>query len=141
MIEGIRHAAVTEWFASNTTNVSEPLIFELITGGHSNLTYKVTDNDQRQWVLRRPPLGHVLKGAHDMGREHRLLSSLSRTQVPVPPVVGMCTDAAVNDADFYVTEFVNGHVLRDKQTAALVPLRNRTALSDRVVEGLASIHS
>ena len=141
MIEGIRQAAVTEWLSSNATNVSGPLSFELITGGHSNLTYKVTDNNQKQWVLRRPPLGHVLKGAHDMGREHRLLSSLSMTQVPVPPVIGMCTDAAVNDVDFYVTEFVNGHVLRDKQTAALVPLSNRSLLSDRIVEGLASIHS
>ena len=141
MIEGIQQAAVTEWFASNAIDVSEPLRFELITGGHSNLTYKVTDENHKQWVLRRPPLGHVLKGAHDMGREHRLLSSLSTTQVPVPPVVGMCTDAAVNDADFYVTEFVNGHVLRDKETAALVPLDNRSLLSDRIVEGLASIHS
>jgi aminoglycoside phosphotransferase (APT) family kinase protein len=141
MIEGIQQAAVTDWFVSNATNVSEPLKFELITGGHSNLTYKVTDMDMKQWVLRRPPLGHVLQGAHDMGREHRLLSSLSMTQVPVPPVVGMCTDVAVNDADFYVTEFVNGHVLRDKETAALVPLGNRSLLSDRIVEGLASIHS
>ena len=141
MIEGIQQAAVTDWFVSNATNVSEPLKFELITGGHSNLTCKVTDMDMKQWVLRRPPLGHVLQCAHDMGREHRLLSSLSMTKVPVPPVVGMCTDVAVNDADFYVTEFVNGHVLRDKETAALVPLGNRSLLSDRIVEGLASIHS
>ena len=49
MIEGIQQAAVTDWFVSNATNVSEPLKFELITGGHSNLTYKVTDMDMKQW--------------------------------------------------------------------------------------------
>ena len=60
-----------------------PLTASLISGGRSNLTYLLTDGRHR-WVLRRPPLGHVLETAHDMGREHRLLTALSPTDVPVP---------------------------------------------------------
>ncbi len=81
----------------------------LIAGGHSNLTFGVTDADGAQYVLRRPPLGHVLATAHDMGREHRIISALQGTGVPVPPVLGICTDDAVNGAPFYVMAFVDGH--------------------------------
>ena len=51
---------------------------ELIAGGKSNLTYRVTD-DVHDWVVRRPPLGHVLATAHDMAREHRVMSALAAT--------------------------------------------------------------
>ena len=53
----------------------------MFAGGRSNLTYAVTDGEQR-WVLRRPPLGHVLPTAHDMAREHRVLEALSRGRLP-----------------------------------------------------------
>ena len=121
MVKGIEDKPVTEWLSARVGDLSPPLEFDLITGGHSNLTYKVTDQDERRWVLRRPPLGHVLSGAHDMVREHRLLSSLTDSAVPVPPVVGLCTDTSVNGADFYVTEFVDGYVLRDQESASEVP--------------------
>ena len=71
--------------------------FELIAGGRSNLTYRVRDTAAGDWVLRRPPLGKVLATAHDMGREHRIISALAPTDVPVAPVVGLCTDVSVND--------------------------------------------
>lgn len=63
--------------------VAGPLTGRLIEGGRSNLTYAVTDGTAR-WVVRRPPLGHVLATAHDMAREHRVISALSDTPVPVP---------------------------------------------------------
>ena len=63
--------------------VRGPLSATLVAGGRSNLTYLLTDGHDR-WVLRRPPLGHVLETAHDMGREHRLLGALAPTDVPVP---------------------------------------------------------
>ena len=64
--------------------------FELIAGGRSNLTFRVTDAAGGDWVLRRPPLGHVLATAHDMGREHRIISALGPTDVPVAPALGLC---------------------------------------------------
>ena len=137
---GIDALAVTAWLESHAEAVSPPLNFELITGGHSNLTYRVSDADGRRWVLRRPPLGHVLAGAHDMGREHRLMSALAPTDVPVPRIVGLCTDETVTGADFYVTEFVDGYVLRNPDGAAAIPVETRPALCTRLVEGLVAIH-
>ena len=81
---------------------------ERVRAGHSNLTFSVTDRDARRWVLRRPPLRQVLATAHDMGREHRIISALGPTDVPVPPAVGLCTDESVNGVPFYVMDFVDG---------------------------------
>ncbi len=141
MVKGIEEKPVTEWLSARVDNLGSPLKFELITGGHSNLTYRVTDNNDRKWVLRRPPLGHVLEGAHDMVREHRLLSSLDDSDVPVPPVVGLCTDSTINGADFYVTEFVEGYVLRDQDSASDVATDKRPVVGPKLIEALAAIHS
>ena len=67
-------------------------------------------------VLRRPPLGAVLATAHDMGREHRIISALVPTTVPVPKTLAMCTDESVNDAPFYIMEYVDGVVLATAST-------------------------
>ncbi len=139
-VAGIDPGPVTDWLAERAT-VAPPLQFELITGGHSNLTYRVTDAQGRRWVLRRPPLAHLLAGAHDMVREHRLLCGLADTDVPTPPVVGLCTDAAVNGADFYVTDFVEGSVLRSLTEANGLSPEARSALCARLVECLAAIHA
>ena len=141
MVQGIEETPVTEWLSGRVKTLSEPLEFDLITGGHSNLTYRVTDQRGRRWVLRRPPLDHVLSGAHDMVREHRLLSSLADSAVPVPHVVGLCTDPEIIGADFYVTDFVDGHVLRDQNSAAVVPVEKRGHLGEQLVGALAAVHS
>jgi len=120
--------------------VQPPLRFELIAGGHSNLTYAVTDDSGTRWVLRRPPLGTRLATAHDVGREHRIISALRPTDVPVAPTVGLCDDEAVNDAPFYVMEFVDGRVVRSAtEAAALVPDARRRA-GHSLVDVLAAIH-
>ncbi|WP_423922021.1 phosphotransferase family protein [Candidatus Poriferisodalis sp.] len=139
-IAGIDPEPVTIWLVERAP-VAPPLRFELITGGHSNLTYRVTDGSDRRWVLRRPPLAHLLAGAHDMVREHRLLDALGPTDVPTPPVVGLCTDSEVNNADFYVTGFVDGSVLRTSAEAAVLSPAARSTLCARLVECLASIHA
>ncbi len=84
-----------------------PLTGRLIEGGRSNLTYTVTDGTAT-WVVRRPPLGHVLATAHDMKREHRVISALHPTKVPVPRPVLLCEDEEVLGAPFYVMEYVEG---------------------------------
>ncbi|MEU3751222.1 phosphotransferase family protein [Streptomyces olivoreticuli] len=112
--------------------VRGPLSAELIEGGRSNLTYAVTDGTGR-WVVRRPPLGHVLATAHDMRREHRVISALHPTAVPVPRALLLCEDESVVGAPFYVMEFVTGTPYRTTgQLGALGPERTR-----RVVLGLA----
>ncbi len=117
-----------------------PLEFTLISGGRSNLTFTVIDRAGRRWVLRRPPLGHVLATAHDVAREHRVLTALASTSVPVPAVVGLCTDESVTGAPFYVMEHVDGLVVRDAGVAArLGPAQKRTA-AESLVDVLAAIH-
>ena len=111
--EGIIEKNVTEWLVANTPPVEPPLSFELIAGGRSNLTYGVTDQTGRRLVLRRPPISHVLATAHDMAREHRIISALSGSDVPVPTTLGLCLDETVNERPFYVMDFVDGHILRN----------------------------
>ncbi|MFJ5262983.1 phosphotransferase family protein [Streptomyces sp. NPDC088387] len=120
--------------------VQGPLTGRLIEGGRSNLTYAVTDGTSR-WVVRRPPLGHVLATAHDMKREHRVISALHPTNVPVPEPVLLCEDEDVLGAPFYVMEFVPGTPYRTaEQLAPLGPERTRDAVL-ALVDTLVDLHA
>jgi aminoglycoside phosphotransferase (APT) family kinase protein len=140
-VPGIDVAPVTAWFAEHAPEAVPPLDFELIAGGRSNLTFKVTDQADGAWVLRRPPLGHVLATAHDMSREHRIISALAPTDVPVAPVVGLCTDEAVNGAPFYVMDFVDGTVIRDAFVAKDLTVEQRANAGRSLAATLAKIHA
>ena len=83
-VEGIDQTRVTEWMASAVGQAKPPFRFELIAGGRSNLTYRVTDHAGQSFALRRPPVSHVLATAHDMPREYTVISALGETDVPVP---------------------------------------------------------
>jgi aminoglycoside phosphotransferase (APT) family kinase protein len=139
--EGIDRAAVEAWFEANVPGAAPPLSFERISGGRSNLTFGVTDAAGHRWALRRPPLGKRLGSAHDMGREHRVVSALRNTPVPVPPVVGISEDDSVNGAPFYVMEFVDGPILRSAEDAETFPEPDRRAIGERVVDTLVEIHA
>ena len=139
--KGVDVPRVTEWLQARVPALEAPLSFDLIAGGRSNLTYRVTDADGRAWVLRRPPLGQVLATAHDMGREHRIISALAPTDVPVAPAVGLCTDESVNGAPFYVMDFVDGLVARDAASARTLDVEARRRASAQTAEVLARIHA
>ncbi|GGQ65185.1 phosphotransferase family protein [Streptomyces flaveolus] len=120
--------------------VTGPLSGRLIEGGRSNLTYGVSDGTSK-WVVRRPPLGHVLATAHDMKREHRVISALHPTDVPVPRPVLLCEDEEVLGAPFYVMEFVEGTPYRTAgQLAPLGPERTRAAVLN-LVDTLVGLHA
>ncbi|MHB1911204.1 MAG: phosphotransferase family protein [Acidimicrobiales bacterium] len=139
---GIAAGAVTKWIQANIDGVVGPLSFELIAGGRSNLTFKVTDARGCRMVLRRPPISHVLASAHDMGREHRIISALHHTPVPVPIALGFCQDESINERPFYVMDFVEGHILRDSgQTEKLMDADTRRAMGNDLVDVLAAIHA
>jgi aminoglycoside phosphotransferase (APT) family kinase protein len=140
-MDGIDAEKVTAWFEDNLASVTPPLSFELIAGGHSNLTFRVDDTAGGAWVLRRPPLGHVLATAHDMRREHTIISALGPTDVPVAPAVGLCTDESVNGAPFYVMDFVDGIVLRDANAARAIPVEARRRAGESIADTLARIHA
>ncbi len=139
--EGIDAARVTEWFETHVPGVNPPLGFSLIAGGHSNLTFSVSDAAGGRWVLRRPPLGQVLASAHDMGREHRIISALGPTPVPVPHTHGLCTDESVNGAPFYVMDLVDGTVVRNQADAEQLSVPQRRRAGESLVDVMAQIHS
>ncbi|MEV8566366.1 phosphotransferase family protein [Streptomyces sp. NPDC051322] len=120
--------------------VAGPLSGRIIEGGRSNLTYVVGDGSST-WVVRRPPLGHVLATAHDMKREHRVINALHPTPVPVPEALLLCEDDSVLGAPFYVMEFVAGTPYRTAdQLAELGPERTRAAVLG-LVDTLVDLHA
>ena len=138
---GIDAPAVSDWFAQHVPQAAQPLRFELIAGGRSNLTYRVHCADGTSVVLRRPPLGHVLATAHDMGREHKIISGVGQTDVPVPRAIALCADPEVNEAPFYVMSHEVGAVLHSADESALMPESERAPLSRQVADVLARLHA
>lgn len=108
--------------------------------GHSNLTYLVVVGD-RELVLRRPPFGSKVKTAHDMGREHRILSALSGT-FPCPKPIAFCEDESVLGAKFYVMDRIVGTVLRKDLPAGLSYAPDALQrLHGALVDTLADLHA
>ena len=118
---------------------ADSLSAELIAGGKSNLTYALTDG-QSTWVLRRPPLGHVLATAHDMGREYRVISALQGTDVPVPRTYAFCDDVEVLGAPFYLMERVAGTPYRHAAELEALGRRRTREISAQLVDALGALH-
>jgi aminoglycoside phosphotransferase (APT) family kinase protein len=118
---------------------SGTLTAELVSGGRSNLTYLV-DDDTSSWVLRRPPMGMIPAGAHDVGREFRVMSALAPTAVPVPRTVAMCDDLDVLGARFYVMDRIDGQVLRTNDDVAGLDVPTRAKLGLALVDTLVDLH-
>jgi aminoglycoside phosphotransferase (APT) family kinase protein len=140
-LPGIDAHSTESWLSDHLEGLTSPLCFELVSGGRSNLTYAVRDTAGRSIVLRRPPLGELLESAHDMQREHRIITALGPTSVPVPVALGYCRDASVTGAPFYVMDYVVGNIVRDEDDAERLlssDARGRTAES--MVDVLSSLH-
>ena len=140
-ITGVDVERVSRWLVEHVDGAVAPFGFTLIAGGRSNLTFKVTDAAGVQYVLRRPPLGHVLATAHDMAREHRIITAVGSTGVPVPRTLGLCTDTEVNGAPFYVMSFVEGQVLDSVEKAALLAPTLRENASFDLIDVRADLHA
>lgn len=140
MVEGIEYQRVCQWIAEHVPGVKPPLDFALIAGGHSNLTFQFTDATGEAYVLRRPPLGHVLQSAHDMGREYRIISALAGSRVPTPKTYGLCTDADVNGSSFYVMDYVEGTVPHNPSVLSQLSYPSRKSFGDDVILVLANLH-
>jgi aminoglycoside phosphotransferase (APT) family kinase protein len=141
VVDGLDIAKVGAWLEANVDGAVAPFTAELIGGGRSNLTFAVTGADGRRIVVRRPPLGHVLATAHDMGREHRIIAALGPTPVPVPAAFGLCTDETVNGAPFYVMELVEGDVLDTPEKGRRLEPAVRAAASHHLIDVLADLHA
>jgi aminoglycoside phosphotransferase (APT) family kinase protein len=134
-------AGLDAWIGANVHDAGPGQLtgVGLISGGRSNLTYRL-DLGDRGLVLRRPPLGHVLPTAHDMSREYRVLSALAGTSIPVPRPVAFCEDTSVVGAPFYLMNYVEGQVLRTRADGAHLTPEQARGLSQGLVDMLAAIH-
>jgi aminoglycoside phosphotransferase (APT) family kinase protein len=139
--DGVDLEALRPWLAREVEGATgAPLHASLISGGRSNLTYAVGDGTTT-WVLRRPPLGHVLPTAHDMAREYTVIRALAGTAVPVPRAYAFCDDVSVNGAPFYVMARVDGQILRTPDEMAKLSYDEARACSEALVDVLAAIHA
>jgi aminoglycoside phosphotransferase (APT) family kinase protein len=118
-----------------------PLQADIIAGGKSNLTYRVTGTSGHAVVLRRPPLGHVLPTAHDMAREYRVIAALHPTGFPVPTPLHLCPDVDVIGAPFYLMSYVDGQVLRTYEDIQALSPQTARRSSELLVTTLAQLHA
>jgi aminoglycoside phosphotransferase (APT) family kinase protein len=138
---GIEAGRVRRWLAEHIDSLVGPVEFGLVSGGRSNLTYRLTDAAGATYALRRPPTGGVLSTAHDVSREWRFISALAPTAVPVPRPVAYCADTAVTGAEFYVMEFVEGLVLADTDAALTMAPQARASAAEHLVDVLVALHA
>src|SRR5207248_89039 len=130
---------VTLWLLAELPGMRPPLTFDRAGHGYSNLTYRVTDATGHCCVVRRPPVGPLLPSAHDMVREHRILSALAPTAIPVPRPLALCTDVEVIGAPFYVMEYRAGHVIAERSQAGALDDLGRCAASRSLARVLAQL--
>ncbi|WP_072688291.1 phosphotransferase family protein [Rhodococcus marinonascens] len=140
-VVGIDTDAVNRWFGTLGIDHSGALTFGRIGLGQSNLTYLVQDQGDRRWVLRRPPLGHLLASAHDVAREARILSALEDTAVPTPRVFGLTEDPAVSDVPLLLMEFVDGQVVDRMSIAESLAPDRRRVIGLSLPRTLVKIHA
>jgi aminoglycoside phosphotransferase (APT) family kinase protein len=139
---GIDLESFGRWAATALPELRPPFTAELIAGGQSNITAHMSDADDHEFVLRRPPLHGVLPTAHDMGREHRIIHALGPTPVPVPDALAFCSDPEVIGAPFYVMSYVDGIVLNDTETAEIaLDHAARAHSGDSLVDALVALHA
>jgi len=142
-VPGLDVQALTDWLAAAHPDLADgDLSASVIAGGRSNLTYSI-DGARRPLVLRRPPLGHVLASAHDMRREHRVISALASTPVPVPVAVDIVDDTggAITGTTFFVMERAPGRVLSTPAHNAFYDPAGLARLSVDLVRTLADLHT
>lgn len=139
-VPGLPRESFTAWAAEAVPELGPDWTAEVISGGLSNITYRVA-GPTATVIVRRPPMGTLLPSAHDMARESRVLSALWPTAVPVPEVLATTTDRDVVGAPFYVMALVDGTVYREPAQTADLAVAQRDQLSDSLVEVLAAVHA
>jgi aminoglycoside phosphotransferase (APT) family kinase protein len=111
---------------------------EKFAGGQSNPTFLITST-QGRFVLRRKPPGTLLKSAHAVDREYRVMAALAQTDVPVPRVLHLCEDDSVIGSMFYVMDYVEGRIFWDGRLPDLSS-EERTGIYDSMNGALVALH-
>jgi aminoglycoside phosphotransferase (APT) family kinase protein len=131
---------VAAYLQANVPGFKGPLSASKFPGGQSNPTFRI-DADSGTYVLRRQPPGKLLKSAHAVDREYRVLAALRDTDVPVAEVYHLCEDPAVIGSMFYLMEYCDGNVYWNPALGEIDGHNTRGAMYDQMARTLASIHS
>lgn len=129
---------LAQWLAGRIDGFDGKLLVQQFQGGASNPTFLLT-TDAGRFVLRKKPPGPLLASAHQVDREHRIMSALSATRVPVPQMRAFCEDEEVIGTAFYVMDFLEGRVFRDAALPGL-SAADRAAVYDELNKTLAALH-
>lgn len=138
---GIDEASVTSWLCGHLEELAPPLRFTRVGEGQSALSYRIEDQAGRRLVLRRPPIGKILESSHDMVREHHILSCLQGATPKVPRVLGLCDNAKVTGAPFYLMECVEGLTLNRLEIAQGLDPEARTATGQSLATTLSELQA
>ncbi|GAA2080943.1 phosphotransferase family protein [Aeromicrobium tamlense] len=141
MTQLIETGPIAAWIETLGIDAVGPIEFTRVGAGQSNLTFLVTDAADHRWILRRPPLGTLLASAHDVEREHRIMSGLQGTGVPVPTIHGFTKDPSVTDAPIMLMDFVDGRVLDTIEAVESVPEETRREIGLSLASTLGEVHA
>ena len=140
-LPGLETAAVEAWIGSEDVPLKAPFQWTPLTGGHSNITYRIDDAEGNRAVLRRPPLGTLQPNAHNTAREFSILRALWPAGVPVAQPFAHCDDIEVTGASFLVMSFSEGRSLeRTEDVEGWIPEARRAAMSESYIDTLAALH-
>ena len=131
-------AALARYLASHVKGFEGPLHVQQFGGGQSNPTFLLSAGGKR-YVMRKKPPGALLKSAHQVDREYRIMKALAATDVPVPTMHVLCEDESVVGTAFYVMDFLEGRIFRDPQLPGVAPAE-RAAIYDSMNDVLARLH-
>lgn len=131
-------AALARWMSANVDGFVGQISVSQFNGGQSNPTYRL-DTPGRSYVMRRTPPGQIIKGAHDVLREARVMAALAQTDVPVPRIMGICDDEAVMGTPFFVMEMVQGRIFWDASFNNIAKT-DRAACFDAMNAVIARLH-
>ncbi len=128
--------ALQAYMAENVEGFKGPIEIKQFRGGQSNPTYQIITPDKK-YVLRRKPMGKLLKSAHAVDREYRVITALGQTDVPVPKTHALCTDDSVIGSWFYIMDYVDGRIFWIYENT---PFEERAVLFDAMNEAIAKLH-
>ena len=131
---------LARYMAQHIPGFEGGLSAEKVPGGQSNPTFKLSAGG-RHFVLRRKPPGELLKSAHAVDREFRVISALRDTDVPVPKTYVLCEDEDVIGSMFYIMEFLEGRILWDPQLPEAADNAERSAIYDAMNQTMAALHN
>ena len=130
---------IREYISSNI-DLNIDFDFEKFKVGRSNITFKIFDS-KNTYVLRRPPFGNKLESAHNMQREYKIITELSKNNLRVPNPIHLCADKNISQDDFYIMEYIDGETIADNLNAENYSKKDKELITNSFVTTLTELHN